>query len=211
MKPRLSLLTIILLMSLIAMALGLWQQHLRIAPLQARADRLEAEIGVVQVEDPNRFYASHLLSSLDVFRHVRFRVYVPEGRLGQAVLRVKAAGAGRTSEGVCTVGLPVGRSTLEFYVNRDAAGDEWEYQLRSSDGGGSIYGSGPMPPWFADDGSPLGMRWRAIPPEGLGEGESWKVIESSLVRGDGTKVDVVLEFKLDAAPPSVGTAAPVVP
>lgn len=207
MKPRFSLLALVLIMAVIAMALGLWRQYRRIAPLQSELNSLKYELGVVEVRDPDRMFVNMASRTPDFYRHLVFRVYVPPGKSGTAVLRTTEEERGLKDQGEYTANLPAGHSILEMWVTRRAAGDTWDYELRNSETAGSG-GDGPLPPWFADDGSPLGMKFSPFPPKGLGEGEAVQAIRRSIVRSDGTTVEVSLDIGLDAAN---GPSVPAVP
>lgn len=207
MKPRFSLLVLVLLMAVIAMALGLWRQHRRIAPLQSELSSLKYELGVVEVRDPNRMFVNMASRTPDFYRHLVFRVYVPPGKSGTAVLRMTEEKLGQKDQGECTAVLPAGHSLLEMWITRRAVGDAWDYYLRNSETAGSGT-DGPLPPWFAENGSPLALRFSRFPPEGLSEGEEVQTIRRSIVRSDGTAVEVSLDIGLDAAK---GAATPAVP
>ncbi len=108
-RPRVSLLSLLLLTTTAALAVGLYQARVnntrilaRFGPLEAENKRLRAEQGALTVEDPKKVYAIRMPEIMeDVWR---YRVYLPPGRdyyvagqvndlpRGEEMLRVRCGG-----------------------------------------------------------------------------------------------------------------------
>lgn len=191
-RLRFSLLNLVLMLAVVALALGMWRVRRQFEPLRLEIDRLDTELGRVPVSDPSRAHYRVALASRDVFHHVRMRVYVPPRTRVVAELSVEhqMPGRKRSSRGAMT--LTPGKHSLDFEVLREPVGDVWRYLLSSLSSGGGHETDGPLPPWFADDGSPLGMTFNDGPTDGLADGEPYEVICRKAIRADGSEVEVVL-------------------
>lgn len=74
-RPRLSLSTALLLLTIVGMAIVMVRLWIEVEPLRADNRRLRGEIGELTVDDPTKIYAMQL--SRAGFRSWRFRVYLP--------------------------------------------------------------------------------------------------------------------------------------
>jgi len=75
-RPRFSLLTLLLLTTIVAMVTALWQQHPRYAPLRDEVRKLRNEVGSLTVDDPTKPHAIEVETGEP--NHWRWRVYIPE-------------------------------------------------------------------------------------------------------------------------------------
>lgn len=77
-RSRVSLLTLVLLLTIAAMAVALWRMGQEVVPLRNELRALRAETGHVTVDDPTRLYAVRALTTED--NVARWRLYVPPGK-----------------------------------------------------------------------------------------------------------------------------------
>ncbi|QDU86844.1 hypothetical protein Pla175_01970 [Pirellulimonas nuda] len=75
---RFSLANLLLLTAIVAMAIALWQNHQKLAPLQEELARLRAETGQLNIVDPELIHAIRVPTEDD--QPSTYRVYLPEGR-----------------------------------------------------------------------------------------------------------------------------------
>lgn len=149
-NPRFSLTNLLLLTTLAAMALGLWVLYRKQASLRAENQRvlneLHQELGWRPAPDTTQLHAGPVHGSLNPFRHFRFCVYVPPNGRGEWRLQTRvteADGRPRGGHGG-SGGLRPGHTTVDLFVYREAAGDAWNWDVRTGNGGAS--GLGPLPP-----------------------------------------------------------------
>lgn len=197
-RPRISLLTLLLLVTVCVLAGGLWRASYSILPLSEEIDRLKREVGDVAVENPEHMHLQ-LGPSLNIDRYVRYRVYIPPDHVGLAVLNVKVEDRGKATHNETVSMIHPGESTVEMLVSRSAVGDFWTYKINTIPGCGGI-AEGPMPPWYDDYGKSLGIAPKETPTGGVGDGESLDLIRQSTVREDGSAVEVVLTITMQPMP-----------
>ena len=147
-RPRYSLFSLLLLMTVIALSLTLWSETTRRIPLQRQIENLRREVGEVRVAEPNKLYVQPLEDSFDRRLQHRWRAYVPPGREGEVVVEIQQPDKNRV--GRMTMALEPGESGFELVAIPPIKdqGTVWMYHLRqpmSSRAGGS---SGPPPPWI---------------------------------------------------------------
>jgi hypothetical protein len=77
-RPRISLLTALLLITIAGMAIVLVQLWREVGPLRAKVRQLRNKVGVLSIDDPTKVCAILVRTSPD---HVwKWRVWIPEGR-----------------------------------------------------------------------------------------------------------------------------------
>ena len=78
-RPRISLLTLLLLTAIAAMAIVIAQLWREVGPLRAEVRRLRSEVGYLTIEDPTKAYAI----SVPTFEENswRWRIFLPPGRM----------------------------------------------------------------------------------------------------------------------------------
>src|SRR5687767_8697943 len=97
-RPRISLLTALLFITIAGMAIVIVQLWREVGPLRVEVRRLRDETGVLSVDDPTKIHAIQVQTENDLTW--KWRVWIPENRI--YVLR-------SVGGGVPTVGLPRGR------------------------------------------------------------------------------------------------------
>jgi hypothetical protein len=76
-RPRFSLLTALLLMTIVGMAIVIARLWRGVGPLHEQVRRMRAELGYLNVDDPTQAYAIALPT--DEPRHWKWRIYLPPG------------------------------------------------------------------------------------------------------------------------------------
>ncbi|MCI0332835.1 MAG: hypothetical protein L0228_06395 [Planctomycetes bacterium] len=145
-RPRISLLSALLLMTIAGMALVIVQLWREIGPLRAEVQSLRTELGYLNIEDPTKAQAIQLQTG--EMRHWKWRIYLPPGRdyrfccysgtlpsekelRGAAWFdRVQNGGIGTGSSGT----MDGGEFTLDAMLEKD--GDQWKLVTKSSGGRG---------------------------------------------------------------------------
>ena len=200
---RFTLLNLLMAMAIIAMGLGMWLVVLQAESLRKQTDplkqligRLEYELGHPDITDPSRMHIECKSRMSGSSRYFQYRVYVPEDCQGKIELALNGdAGLQRRGHDHHSFAIPSGKHTIEFDFARSVAGDAWEYNLQSRNNGGYSF-SGPMPPYFEEDGTVLGILKYAPPPEGVEPGGSFKLLRKKTKRKDGSTIELVLEISL---------------
>lgn len=157
-RPRFSILSALLVLTIAALAVTVWRQNSELSPLQQEVRRLRKELGQLTIDDANKIYAIRVPSSdLDTNR---FRVYLPKNRkfiLGSRIQTIPGrlqsqsrkdwleslSGIGSTST------IDSGEFTIDVEVKRDnEKADHWNlYHSINGRGGGHV---GSEMPWLND-------------------------------------------------------------
>ena len=77
-RPRFSLLTTLLLMTIVGLSIAMWRTYLRLTVITEEVLRLRAEMGHVFVTDPDKVHAIQVRQAPD--STVRWRLHFPPGR-----------------------------------------------------------------------------------------------------------------------------------
>ncbi len=75
-RPRVSLLTLMLLMTIVAMGLALWKLNSELVPLRIEVRGLRDEVGQLTIDDPERLHSIEVDTGES--DHWRWRVYIPQ-------------------------------------------------------------------------------------------------------------------------------------
>jgi hypothetical protein len=127
--PRLSLLTALLLMALVACGITIWQLWREVAPLRVEVRRLRDEMGVLSVEDETKIHAIQV--STDDSLTWKWRIWVPEGR--PVYVRHLWGNVPRVGlpESRDSTTLPPGDQWVTLSIRYDASSKAWEGILRT--------------------------------------------------------------------------------
>src|SRR4051812_252002 len=87
-RPRFSLLTVLLLMTITGMGISIRQLWREVGPLRADNKRLTEERGMLVIRDPNRLHAIEIPARFAGEGRQSFRVYVPPGQTYLAFVQV---------------------------------------------------------------------------------------------------------------------------
>jgi len=87
-RPRFSLLTVMLLMTIVGMGISIRQLWREVGPLRADNKRLSEERGTLVVGDPNKLHAIEIPARFAGEDRQSFRVYVPPGQKYLAFVQV---------------------------------------------------------------------------------------------------------------------------
>lgn len=157
-RPRFSILTALLLLTIAGLAVTVWRQSFEAEPLRQEVRRLRQELGHLTIDDENKIYAIQVPSVSANAK--RFRVYLPKNRKFVLRSRIHTI-AGRPpgqarkdwfanldgSGGTST--LDSGEFTIEVFVERpDEKSDHWNLRYNINGRGGGAYGS--VMPWLDD-------------------------------------------------------------
>jgi hypothetical protein len=170
-RPRISLLTALLLITIAGMAIVVARQWRELAPMRVELRKLRDEIGALTIEDNSRIHAIAVRTSDDLTW--KWRVWVPEGmnvavhyRFGQVPKTGVPQGQGGAS-------LGPGEHWIELKAGRDRSWENWTASLTTS--GGSVGTSiGPDDHWFD------WKTWRQPATESGRQQKCWTMIKQSL-------------------------------
>lgn len=196
--PRISLLNLLLMTSVIALSLSIWGETSRRLPLEREIDALRHEVGTVTVRDPTQMYIQPLAKSVDALMHYRWRAYVPPNLAGEVTVEVQQQNEMRVS--FVTMTLDSGESGFEFVTLRSVSGTLWNYQLgnTASERRGST--SGPKPPWLVKGGKSIGLAFKDFKTKpGISEGQEATLMDLIGKSDDGEAVRVVVSARLYAS------------
>jgi hypothetical protein len=157
-RPRISILTALLLLTIAGLTVTVWRQSFEAEPLRREVRRLRQELGHLTIDDESKIYAIQVPSAnLDT---KRFRVYLPKNRKFVLCSRIhtipgKKAGQSR-KEWFATLGgsgsastIDSGEFTIDVFVKRsDEDPDHWNLHNSINGRGGGTVGS--KMPWLND-------------------------------------------------------------
>lgn len=157
-RPRFSILTALLVLTIVALAVTVWRQNSEVSPLRQEVRRLRQELGHLTIDDENKIYAIQVPSADSDTK--RFRVYLPKNRKFVLCSRIhtipgKKLGHSR-QEWFATLGgsgstatIDSGEFTIDVYVKRsDEKPDHWNLHHNINGHGGGLVGS--KMPWLND-------------------------------------------------------------
>lgn len=79
-RPRLSLLTLLLLLTVAAMVIAIWKLYAEVVPLRAENRELRDELGELSIDDPDKVHAILTPQSEPGRFNYKWRLWIPEGR-----------------------------------------------------------------------------------------------------------------------------------
>jgi hypothetical protein len=157
-RPRFSILTALLVLTIVALTVTVWRQNSEVSPLRQEVRRLRQELGHLTIDDENKIYAIRVAADdLDVNR---YRIYLPKNRKFVLCSRIHTipgrkprqsrndwlaslGGSGGTST------IDSGEFTIDVFVERpDANSNHWNLRYNINGRGGGTYGS--EMPWLND-------------------------------------------------------------
>jgi hypothetical protein len=132
-RPRLSLLTALLLMTIVGMAIVLVQLWFEVDPLRAELRELRNEVGRLSIDDPTQFHAIQVRSDNEYVW--KWRVWIPEGREYQINLSTESIPKTGypQSNGMIVIDKP-GESWIEYRIKHDTDTKNWSDQLTTPSG-----------------------------------------------------------------------------
>lgn len=193
-RPRFSLLSLLLLTAVVALSLSLWGESSRRLPLQREIEALRREVGEVSAADPRRMYVQPLERSIDSRMHFRWRAYVPPGRSAEVTVEVQQLDENRM--GHLTMRLEAGETGFEFAILPSVPGTLWMYQLGdpASERRGAT--SGPKPPWLANGARTEGIDFKDFDAKpGVPEGQDATLMDLVGNSDDGQRLRVIVKAK----------------
>lgn len=137
-RPRLSLLSLLLLMTIVGMAIVIARLWHEVGPLRAEVRKLRDEVGALSIDDPKKVYAIQVRMTPDYVW--KWRVWVPEGRsylLKYAGENIPKAGIPKPN-GFITVNKS-GETWVQYNISPEAAATRWAGSLQTP--GGSVGGA----------------------------------------------------------------------
>ena len=167
-RPRISLLSALLLMTIAGLSIVVAQLWREVGPLRKEVIALRNEVGRLSIDDRSQIHAIQLRSDEDLTW--KWRIWIPEGKI--VTVHLHAGDVPRTGVPMPrnTTQLASGEQTLVLKMRRDRSGKHWLANLDSSVGGGAV-GTG-IPPnqeWFnwgqsAGTGDGVGLSTFAFDP-----------------------------------------------
>jgi hypothetical protein len=144
-RPRLSLLTALLLMTIIGLAIGLIQLWREVGPLRAEVRQLRDEVGRLSIDDPTKLHAIEVRSVDD---HTwKWRVWVPEGKTVQVHSQWGNVPRNGVPPSHNSVAINSGEYWITLSARHNKESGQWEETLATQ--GGSVGGIiQPNEHWF---------------------------------------------------------------
>lgn len=132
-RPRISLLTAILLMTILGMAIVLVQLWREVKPMRTQLRQLRDEVGRLSIDDPAKFHAIRVRSDNDYLW--KWRVWVPEGREYRIYLATEdiPKEGYPQSQGMITLDH-AGESWIEYRIAKDPNSNNWMDKLSTPSG-----------------------------------------------------------------------------
>jgi hypothetical protein len=162
-RPRFSLLTSLLVMTIVGLAIGVWQLWREIAPLRADLRRLRDEVGALSIDDRTKPCAIRVRAN-DEFTW-KWRLWIPEGR--SYILKY-------ASEQIPQNGFPKGHGTITL----SEPGETWiEYRIAPDPRSGLWMDKLLTPGVSVGSSSQDWVKWSKRTGTGAGVSESTKVFE----------------------------------
>lgn len=157
-RPRFSILTALLVLTIVALSVTVWRQNSEVSPLRQEVRRLRQELGHLTIDDESKIYAIRVAAA-DLDTH-RFRVYLPKNRKFVLCERIQTI-PGRSpsqsqTEWFASLGgsgssstIDSGEFTIDVHVERpDAKSDQWNLRHNINGRGGGVCGT--VMPWLND-------------------------------------------------------------
>jgi hypothetical protein len=164
-RPRISLLSALLLMTILGMAIVIVQLWREIRPMRTELRALRDEVGRLSIDDETKVHAIAVRTSDDLTW--KWRVWVPQAmnvnlhyRFGQVPKTGVPPAQGGSS-------LGPGEHWIELKASRDRSGKNWSASL-STPGGGVSTSISPEDHWFD---------WGSMASTGDGVGTSTKIMD----------------------------------
>ena len=134
-RPRISILTALLLMTILGMAIVIAQLWREVGPIRAEVPRLRDEVGALSIGDPSEFHAIRVRTNGDYVW--KWRIWVPEGREYQ--LKIASENIPKNdypqNDGMIFLNHR-GESWIEYRIAKDPHSDNWMGKLTAR--GGSV-------------------------------------------------------------------------
>jgi hypothetical protein len=145
-RPRVSLLSVLVLLTIASMAIVIVQLWRELGPLREEVRRLRDETGTLVVEDPTKLHAIRVDTHDDMLW--KWRIWVPAG----SAYNLRATGAPIPKDGFPTRGAMMslhepGEQYIEYRIDKYPRNDQWRGTLRTRD---SSVGSD-IHPWVTWD------------------------------------------------------------
>lgn len=187
-RPRLSLLSLLLIVTVVALSLGIWRERQSTERYRRKIAGLQNEVGSVTVADPTKLTVQPLDDAVDSWRHFRWRAYTPPEHFGQVVATIWTDAEPQRQKRL-TLRLDPGEMNFDFSVLQHPGADTWMYGLRQPLHRGGV-SSGPAPPWI---GGPIPVQDifdRTGPRVAIGRGSEAELLSARRVNADGQTVEV---------------------
>jgi hypothetical protein len=162
-RPRISLVSALLLMTIVALTVVVVLQWREVGPLRAEVRRIRDELGMLVVDDKSKIHVFRVNTRDDLTW--RWRIWLPEGQVVKVhVTDDIASNNGPTSFGTNWLRDP-GEHVVEFRIDKDRQNDRWEGTLYGDDGSVGGYNQ----PWVAwksssTNSSGVGTKTRSYDP-----------------------------------------------
>jgi hypothetical protein len=133
-RPRISLLSALLLMTIVGMAIVIAQLWHEVGPLRKEVRALRNEVGRLSIDDRTKIHAMSVHTDEELTW--KWRIWIPEGKTVTTHLQwgqVPRTGVPQRPKSSLTFGS--GEGTLTLKVRRAASGKKWFANLATSLGG----------------------------------------------------------------------------
>lgn len=162
-RPRFSLLTLVLVTTIVALAVSVGLLYREVGPLRIEVKRLRAEVGELDVRDKSKIHAIQVPSGSKL--EWKWRIWIPEG----ITYSLRSSGGDIPKEGFPEFGGTMylrepGEHVIRYVIERDPKRDGWAGKLVHDSGS---VGSNPQP-W---------VEWSSWTGSGGGVGSTTEVFE----------------------------------
>lgn len=135
-RPRISLLTALLLMTIVGMAIVVVQLWREVGPLRAEVRQLRTEAGRLMIDDPTKIHVLSVHGSDEVDKSWKWRVYLPPNRkyyLHKLSAKIDAQGMAQTGF-ITSTSSPISQtSSGEFVIQASVRkGDDGTWRVHAS-------------------------------------------------------------------------------
>jgi hypothetical protein len=135
-RPRISILTALLLMTIAGMAIVIMQLWREVGPLRAETQQLRNETGRLSIEDPRKIHAIEVRTNDTMMW--KWRVWIPAGMKVNAMANWGTVPHEGVPNAQCGVELDPGERWVTLRVTRNSIDGDWIARIETSGSGSGV-------------------------------------------------------------------------